>query len=122
MRYRYQRLRRAFAYATGRLSPGEAQTILIECQDYAGWYPLNTLCVDDLLAHAACLHGDNAHLLKPYLDPACERTARKWDCGDELNIALDFALELAREYAAVDGIDVNEDQNVSRSQPEGARP
>jgi hypothetical protein len=122
LRYSYQRLHRAFAYASGRLSPGEAQTILIECQDYAGWYPLNTLCVEDLLSHAACLHGDNAQLLTPYLRDACERVSRKWDSGDDLNIAFDLALETAAGYAAHDGVTLeDEDRNVSRSQPEGVR-
>jgi hypothetical protein len=103
-RCRCQRLHRAFAYASGRLSPGEAQTILIECKDYAGWYPLNTLCVEDLLSHAATVQGDNAQLLKPYLHAACEHVSRKWDSGDDLNIAFDLALETAAGYAAQDGV------------------
>jgi hypothetical protein len=114
---RFRRWRHALAYATSRLSSGEAQTILIECQDYAGWYPLNTLCVDDLLDHAVSLYGDSARLLKPYLDAACERTARKWDCGDELNIALGFALEAALDSAGQDGIEIDGGKATNTSNP-----
>ncbi len=119
LRFRYARLRRAFAYATGRLSSDQAQTILIECRDYAGWYSLNTLCVDDLLDHAVSLYGDSAHLLKPYLDAACERTARKWDCGDELNIALHCALDCALEHAWDDGVRLDETDDTANLNHEG---
>ena len=116
---RFRRWRHALAYATGCLSRDDAQTILIECRDYAGWYPLNTLCVEDLLGHAVSLHGDSARLLKPYLDAACERTARKWDCGDELNTALHCALDCVLEYAWADGVKLDETEDTANPNHEG---
>ncbi len=116
---RFRRWRHALAYATGCLSRDDAQTILIECQHYAGWYPLNTLCVEDLLSHAASLHGDNAQLLTPYLHDACERVSRKWDSGDDLNIAFDLALETAAGYAAHDGVRLDETEDMANPNHEG---
>jgi len=115
----WQRLRRAYAYATGRLSADDAQTILIECQDSAGWYPLSTLCTDDLFDHAIATHGDPALKIKPYLPAACEYVSRKWEAGDDYYSPLDFAFDTARDYAAQDGIDLGETEDPANLDKEG---
>lgn len=118
IRERWQRLRRAFAYATGRLSEDEAQTLICEIRDVAGWYDLMTISPRSVLENAIAIHGDKALRLKPYLDAACDRVSRKWDCGDDWGFALDFALETATEYAAHDGVTLEDDTNQPAVAPE----
>lgn len=105
MLQRWQRLRRAVAYATGRLSQDDAQSIILDCRLPAGWYPLMTLSPDDVQDMAIGLYGDAALPLRPYLHGACECVARKWDQpGDEHWHAREWALDLALQGAAQDGI------------------
>ena len=119
MRYRYRHLRRAFAYATNRLSPDDAQQVILDCGDAAGWYPLMTLAPCDVLDMAISRHGDPALSLKPYLPSACEYAARKWESGDDYYHALDFALDTALEFAAQDGIEFDKTGDDPTPNPEG---
>ncbi len=116
---RGQRLRRAFAYATGRLSEDAAQEIILDCRDTAGWYPLLTIAPADVLDTAIGRYGDPALALKPYLPAACEYVARKWDAGDDCWNAHDWALDTAREFAAHDGIDLDKAKDDPAPNPEG---
>jgi hypothetical protein len=103
--HRWRRIRRAVAYAGGRLSEDDAQSIILDCRLPAGWYPLMTLSPDDVREMATGLYGDAVHALDPYLDGACECVARKWDhTGDEHWHAREWALDLALQGAAQDGI------------------
>lgn len=119
IRSRYEHLRRALAYAKGRLSSDDAQQVILDCRDTAGWYPLMTLAPGDVLDIAISRHGDPALSLKPYLPAACEYAARKWENGDAYYDALDFALDTAREFAAHDGIDLDKAKDDSTPNPEG---
>jgi hypothetical protein len=106
---RLHRLRRALAYATGRLSPDDAQDIILDCRDTAGWYLLMVITPDDVLARGIDLKGEGAHDLKPYLAAACGYVSRKWEAGDDYYAALDWALDQACDYANQDGIEIDED-------------
>jgi hypothetical protein len=119
---RWRRLRRAFAYATGRLSADDAQDIILDCRDAAGWYCLMTMSPGDVLDHAIAIHGDPALKLKPYLHPACEYVSRKWDAGDDYYSALEFALDTACDYAAQDGIAFSETEDPASLEQEGEQP
>ena len=114
-----QRLRRAFAYATGRLTADDAQIIMIDCRYAAGWYSLMTITPANVLNLAITRYGDPAHLLKPYVAAACDYTERKWEVGDHTYCALDFALDAALEWAAQDGIDIASDPEASQPEPQG---
>jgi len=118
-RYRYHHFRRAFAYATNRLSCDNAQHVILDCRDAAGWYPVMTLTPSDVLDMAISRHGDPAHSLKPYLPSACEYAARKWESGDDYYNALGFALDTALEFAAQDGIDLDKTKDDPTPTPEG---
>lgn len=120
IRPRLQRCRRALAYAMGRLSPDDAQWLLIDCQPIAGWYPLTTLCEGDVFGLAADRYGDAADALAPYIPAACERVAGKWEtpCDDGWH-ARNWAIEIALEYAAQDGVLIKDNEdNPGQSQPE----
>jgi hypothetical protein len=116
---RWQRLRRAVAYAAGRLSQDGAQSIILDCRPPAGWYPLMTLSPEDVRAMAADLYGDVA-ALDPYLDGACESVARKWDDPrDDHWRARQWALELVLQDAAADGIVLTLLDDTTTLSPEG---
>ena len=119
MHDRWQRLLRAIAYASGRLSEDAAQTIILDCRDTAGWYPLLTLSPEDVLETAIGRYGDPALALKPYLPAACEYVARKWDAGDDCWNAHDWALDIALEFAAQDGIELEKTEEDPTPNPEG---
>ncbi len=119
VRYRYRHLRRAFAYARNCLSSDDAQQVILDCRDAAGWYSLMELAPDDVLDMAISRHGDSALSLKPYLPSACEYAARKWECGDDYYHALDFALDTALGFAAQDGIEIEKTGGDPTTNPEG---
>ncbi|WP_234729631.1 hypothetical protein [Acidocella facilis] len=101
---RFKRFCRAWCYATGTLSAGEAQTIIVECLDPAGWYPLMILTVEDALARAREIFADHPEL-PSFIAEGCEKVGRKWEnFGDELQEAINWAIENAEEYAAKEGI------------------
>lgn len=93
------RMRRAVLYGLGRLSPDEAQEVLLDCYRPAGWHPLLTLTVDDTLDEARTCFGDHPQLRRLIAD-ACERVAYKWENhGDHLCFARAWALDLAQSFA-----------------------
>lgn len=95
---------RAWRYATQRLSADEAQQIAVDCRFAAGWHPLLTLAVEDVLDLA--LEEFNEHPdLRRLVAEACARVGYKWEpYGDALSGAQDWALDLVRDYAAADSI------------------
>ena len=77
-----------------------------------GWHDGSFICC------RACNHTGTVKAFTA----ACERVSRKWECGDYWGMALDFALEAAAEYAAQDGVTLeDEDQNLPAiaTEPEG---
>ena len=110
-RFRHQeRLSRfalGLAYAFGRpLAETDMHTLRVEMNEALGYYPLMTLGTEDVLQNALDVYGeDEAEKLKPYLDPACDHVARKWETGgDAFGLAVDWALENALAYAEDDGV------------------
>jgi hypothetical protein len=115
-----RRWRRAFAYATGRLSRDDAQWILIDCTSPAGWHTLTLLATGDVRDMAVEMYGDVAQALDPYLDGACENVACKWDTpGDDVWHARQWALDKAIEWAAEDGIHLASDSEPSQPDHQG---
>ena len=110
-RFRHQeRLSRfalGLAYAFGHaLNEDDRYALRVEMNEALGYYPLMTLAATDVLENAQDIYGEeDAARLKPYLDAACERVARKWaGDGDDFGMAVDWALENALASAADDGI------------------
>jgi hypothetical protein len=101
---RAKRLSRAWRYFTGRISADDAQSIMFDCERPAGCHPLLTLCVEDVLAEARETFVDPPELPRLIAD-GCERVGDKWEShNDELYEARRWAIELAEEYAANEGI------------------
>jgi hypothetical protein len=95
---------RAWRYAAGRLSADDAQHIMLDCRDPAGWHPLLVLTVEDTLEQAREDLADHPDLPRLIAD-GCARVGYKWEsCGDELSEARRWAIDLAAGYAIDEGI------------------
>lgn len=104
VRYRAERLSRAWAYWRGRLNADDAQRIMLDCRHAAGWHPLLVLTVEDTLEQAQELFVDHPELPRLIAD-GCARVGDKWESyNDELYEARRWAIDLAVEYAAAEGI------------------
>jgi hypothetical protein len=104
MRRRLARLLRALRYAAGRLSPDEAQSIMLDCRHPAGLHPLLLLTVEDTLDQAREVFADHLELPRLITD-GCARVGRKWEpYGDELYEARRWAIEVAEGYAVDEGV------------------
>ncbi len=102
--YRLAQWRRAWRYAIDRLSPYDAQRMMLDCRDAAGWHPLLVLTVEDALEQAREDIVDHPELPRLLAD-GCARVADKWEAyNDELWEARRWAISLAKEYAADEGI------------------
>ncbi len=101
---RVRRAVRAWRYFSGRLSADDAQTIILDCQDAAGWYEFSTLAVDDVLEQAQDIFADHPDLPK-FVAAGCVRVWRLWEGSNhQLDLARDWALEAAQEIAADAGV------------------
>lgn len=104
IRNRIERLSRACAYWRGRLNADDAQRIMLDCRHAAGWYPLLVLTVEDTLEQAQELFVDHPELPRLIAD-GCARVGDKWESyNDELYEARCWAIDVALEYAAAEGI------------------
>ena len=102
--YRGQRLSRAWFYFTDRLSADDAQSILLDCYSPAGWHPLVILTVEDTIEQARETFADHPDLPQ-LIANGCERVGNKWEChNDDLYMARSWAIEIAEDYAAQQGI------------------
>lgn len=102
--YRLAQWRRAWRYAINGLSPDDAQRMMLDCRDPAGWHPLLVLTVEDTLEQAREELADHPELPRLLAD-GCARVGDKWESyNDELWGARRWAISLAREYAADEGI------------------
>jgi len=57
-----QHLSRAWGYFTGRLTADDAQRIMLDCRDPAGWHTLLALTVEDTLEQARETFADRHDL------------------------------------------------------------
>jgi hypothetical protein len=102
--YRLAQWRRAWRYAIDGLSPDDAQRMMLDCRFPAGWHPLLVLTVEDTLEQARGELTDHPELPRLLAD-GCARVADKWESyNDELWEARRWAIGLAKEYAADEGI------------------
>lgn len=98
-----QRLALAMRFASGRLSPEDAARIRWQCQDIEGFYPLESIDAESTADAFADTYGDHPALLE-LARQATARVGRKWcSTGDVASTAQDWAFDLMREYAELDG-------------------
>ena len=103
-RTRLAQWQRAWRYATNRLSADEAQRIMLDCRDPAGWHPLLVLTVEDTLEQAREDLADHPDLPRLIAD-GCARVGDKWESyNDDLWEGRRRAIGLAKDYAADEGI------------------
>jgi hypothetical protein len=107
-RYRFsfhiERWQRAWHYATHRVSADDAQRMMLDCRYPAGWHPLLVLTVEDTLEQAREDLADHPDLPRLLAD-GCARVGDKWESfNDELWEARRWAIDLAKGYAADEGI------------------
>ena len=102
--FRFAQWRLAWRYGTGQLSADDAQCLILDCRYPAGWHSLLVLTVEDTLEQA--LEDLADHPALPRLIAAgCARVGVKWESNDDqLWEARRWAISLAREYAADEGI------------------
>ncbi len=101
---RFGRLARAMRYVTGCLSADDAQRLMLDCREPAGWHPLLVLTVEDTLAQAREEFADHLELPRLVAE-GCARVGDKWESyNDELSEARRWAIDLARQYAAEERI------------------
>ena len=116
---RAQRLSRAWRYFMGRLNADDAQSLTLDCRYAAGWHPLLVLTVEDTLEQARETFADHPELLRLIAD-GCARVGDKWESyNDDLHEARRWAIELAADYAATEGITlVRLDENAATASGE----
>ncbi len=107
-RYRFQagiaQWRRAWRYATDRLSADDAQRMMLDCRYPAGWHPLMVLTVEDTLEQAREDLADHPELPR-LVEDGCARVADKWESyNDELAMARRWAIDMAYDAAIAQGI------------------
>ena len=108
---RLERLSRAWRYFIGRLSADDAQHITFDCRDPAGWHPLLVLTVEDTLEQARETFADHPELPRLIAD-GCARVGDKWESyNDELYEARRWAIDVAKGYAADEGIALVRQEN-----------
>lgn len=108
IRNHFRRLLRAWCYLRNTLSADDAQIIIIECQHAAGWHPLTILSTPSTLERAQEKFGDHASLAS-WVSCACARVGEKWSSdGEDTGYAEDWALDLVKDYAASDGVTLQE--------------
>ena len=121
-RYRLARLSRAWAYFRNRLDADEAQRIMLDCEYPAGWHPLLVLTIEDALEQAREVFADHPDLPR-LINDGCARVASKWESyNDELYEARRWAIDLAADYSAAEGITLTRlegDSDHAASETEG---
>ena len=78
--------------------------LMLDCRYPAGWHPLLVLTVEDTLEQAREEIADHPDLARLIAD-GCARVGDKWEpYNDELWEARRWAIDLAKDYAADEGI------------------
>src|SRR5258708_4062260 len=108
---------------TGRFTADDAQTIILDCRRPAGWFPLLVLCDDDVLEQARTIYADHSELPRLIAD-SCARVEPKSESHNgELDMAARWAIDLAEDYARVQGIQLTlRDEDADADGGEGGEP
>lgn len=90
-----------------RLTQDDAENLIILAEPIAGWHPIITLTVEDVLARTLLRYKPHPQL-PDLVSRACRRVSTKWiDSHDTLNEATEWCLDLIAEYAVDEQITLN---------------
>jgi len=93
------RLPIAWRLLTGHLTQDDAESLIILAEPIAGWHPIITLTVEDVLSRTLLRYKPHPRL-PDLVRRACRRASTKWiDSNDTLNEATEWCLDLIAEYA-----------------------
>lgn len=107
-RIKLRRYRRALAYARHKLTHEQALDLLYEAQEIAACWALETIDAEGVLIEAREQWEDHPEFAR-LAEEAASRVASKWDSsGDMAYEARGSALDLFKEYAAMEGITLKE--------------
>lgn len=96
---RLDRFMRGLRYALGRATQDDAKWMLYECEGIAGIYSLAGFSTVDVIENASEEYEDTPEF-REVCEHAAARVAHKWsDTGDTASAALDWAMDLVREWA-----------------------
>jgi len=95
----------AYRYLTETLSEDDASRLVGEVQPFSGWFPLETISVEQVVETSGDRWSNPAEEIRPLAEQACRRVWNKWDStGDIPSSAEDWAMDLIAEYAEEDGL------------------
>jgi predicted metal-binding protein len=101
-----ERASRAHSYLNGTIDADEAGDIIYDCQPIAGWYPLETFSEESLLDRVTEEYEERPEFSE-LVHAACRRVWNKWNSsGDTAGAAVDWAMDLFRQYAQEDGVEL----------------
>lgn len=101
-----KRCLRAWRYATNHLSEDDAGWIIADVQPLSGYAVLETIDAASVLEWAEELYGPHPKLAE-WVRDAIQRVGQKWQSsGDAQNAASDWAIDLVRDYAAQEGVEL----------------
>lgn len=103
MQDRAKRLKHAIRYVAGTLTPDNAQDMLLELRYVAGWYPIVTLCVEDVMTRATEVYRDTPEL-REVVEGACQYVEQKYDYSDTAQQATSDAFDRIEEEATSMGV------------------
>ena len=85
----------------GELTEDDAKVLLHYCRDIAGWWPLATLCKQDVVDAWLKKHSPIPDL-DNYAWTSAEYIASSWE-GEDGSLAVDLAVEDIEDDAEADG-------------------
>lgn len=104
VRWGAERAARGFRYAIGRATPTDGMRLLCEAERLCGHYALCSISAESVLNDMLDQYEPHPALAR-LCEQAAARVANKWsDSGDTSAAAIDWAMNLVREYAAEDGV------------------
>lgn len=98
--------RLGYLLANGGLDRDDANWIIHEIQETAGWFPIEELSIGSVIEQAE-QYWQPHPAIPDLAAQACRRVWNKWSStGDVQSAAEDWAIDLIGEYAAEDGIEL----------------
>lgn len=99
--------RLAELFANGKLNQHDAYDMMYRLQHIIGEFTLESFSVEDTIVRAQSRWSNPESDFRKYVKDACARVWGKWSSLGEIESeAQDWALDLVREYATEDGINL----------------